>query len=61
MLLSVKWMLAPDDSGLLINVKQVLWLLVHAGALQPVEDLTSEDLIRLDLDGEHQRRAVGLQ
>ena len=54
-------MLAPDDSGLLINVKQVLWLLVHAGALQPVENLTSEDLIRLDLEGEHQRRAVGLQ
>ena len=52
-------MLAPDNSGLLIYVKQVFGLLVHAGPLKPVEDLTSEDLIRLDLEGEHQRR-VGL-
>ena len=44
-LLSIKWMLAPDNSRLLINVKQVFGILVHTRPLKPVEYLTSEDLI----------------
>lgn len=45
MLLPVEWLLAADDSGLVVDFEQILGLLVDAGPLQLVDDLAGEDLI----------------
>lgn len=54
--LPVQWLLAPNDSSFIINLKQILGLLVHPGSLQLVDHFPRKDFVRLDLrQGEEMR------